>query len=120
MPAIPSISIAVTGSAVRALVAFGIAAKRRLKRLAQALKNRHSANRLTHLDDRMLADIGLTRFDLHDAYAESLWRDPTDVLARRASERRFSRHRVAFERSAAKAGCAPCRPPLDRPAQYLV
>ncbi len=123
MPAITAISIAAGGSAVRALIALGAVAKRRLTRLAQALKNRHSANRLNRLDDRMLADIGLTRSDLRDAYAQSLWRDPTDVLARRAAERRISRlsrRRAVFERSAAKSGCAPCHPPLDRPAQYLM
>ena len=40
------------------------------------------------MDDRMLADIGLTRSDLRDAYAEPLWRDPTDVLAGRARDKR--------------------------------
>ena len=35
----------------------------------------------------MLADIGLTRTDLCDAYAEPLWREPTSMLARRAAER---------------------------------
>jgi len=96
------------------------AARRRLARLVQTLKNRRSAQRLNNADDRMLADIGLTRSDLRDAYAQSLWRDPTDVLARRAAERRVSRRRTAFDRSAAKPGCAPCYPPLDRPAQYLM
>ena len=80
MPAITSLSFV----AVSALV-------RQLKRIAQALKNRHTANRLTRLDDRMLADIGLNRSDLRDAFAELPWRDPSDVLARRAAERRFSR-----------------------------
>ncbi len=65
---------------------------RQLRRLAQALKNRRVANRLTCFDDHMLADIGLnTRSDLLDAYAEPLWHDPTDILARRAAERRSSR-----------------------------
>ena len=44
--------------------------------------------RLAELDDRMLADIGLSRSDLRDAYALPPWRDPSDVLARRAAERR--------------------------------
>ena len=44
--------------------------------------------RLATLDDRMLADIGLNRTDLRDAFAELLWRDPSDMLARRAAERR--------------------------------
>jgi uncharacterized protein YjiS (DUF1127 family) len=80
MPAITSLSIAVV---------------RRLLRLAQALKNRRNANLLTRFDDRMLADIGLTRSDVRDAYAEPLWHDPTDILAHRAAERR-ARRRVAI------------------------
>ena len=32
-------------------------------------------------NDRMLSDIGLTRGDVADAYAEPLWRDPTALLA---------------------------------------
>jgi hypothetical protein len=43
----------------------------------------------------MLADIGLNRSDLRDAYAEPPWRDPSDVLARRAAERRLSRPRAS-------------------------
>jgi hypothetical protein len=62
--------------------------------------------RLAALDDRMLADIGLTRCDLRDAYSEPLWHDPTDVLARRAAERRINRPRSAIELYAA-AGLAP-------------
>jgi uncharacterized protein YjiS (DUF1127 family) len=46
---------------------------------------------LAAFDDRMLADIGLTRGDLNDALAEPLWRDPTSVLARRQGERRWAR-----------------------------
>ena len=46
--------------------------------------------RLAELDDRMLADIGLNRSDLRDAFAAPPWRDPSDVLARRAAERRGS------------------------------
>ena len=120
MPAITAITITATGLALGGIVALSRAAKRQLARLIQVLKNRRSANRLSALDDRMLADIGLTRSDLRDAYAEALWRDPTDTLARRAAERRVSRRRAVFERSAAKPGCAPCNPPLDRPAQYLI
>jgi len=66
-------------------------AARGLGQLARALKNRRAANALAGLDDRMLADIGITRSDLRDAYAEPLWHDPTDVLVGRAAERRTSR-----------------------------
>jgi uncharacterized protein YjiS (DUF1127 family) len=63
-------------------IVFGIG------RIVRALKNRRDATMLAELDGRMLADIGLTRSDLRDAYAEPLWRDPTDILARRARDRR--------------------------------
>ena len=70
-----------------------------LQKLARAVKHRRDANMLASLDDRMLADIGLTRSDLRDAYAEPLWRDPTDVLAGRAFEkRRYRRAGMAAHR----------------------
>jgi uncharacterized protein YjiS (DUF1127 family) len=59
--------------------------------LAHAWRHRSDAAALAALDDRMLADIGLTRADLNDALAEPLWRDPTNVLARRRGERRRAR-----------------------------
>ena len=59
--------------------------------VARALKNRKDATLLAGMDDRMLADIGLTRSDLRDAYAEPLWRDPTDILAGRARDKRLHR-----------------------------
>jgi uncharacterized protein YjiS (DUF1127 family) len=62
-----------------------------MRKLARALKNRRNARMLAGMDDRMLADIGLTRSDLRDAYAEPIWRDPTDVLAGRARDKRVNR-----------------------------
>ncbi len=76
----------VFASAVAALVTG-------LKALSRALKNRRDATLLATMDDRMLADIGLTRSDLRDAYAEPLWRDPTDMLAGRVDEKRRYRPR---------------------------
>jgi len=55
--------------------------------LVAAIKHRRVLTDLADLDDRMLADIGLTRTDLCDAYAEPLWREPTSLLARRAADR---------------------------------
>ena len=43
---------------------------------------------LARMDDRMLRDIGLDRSDLRDAAAGAFLDDPTDVLFRRAAERR--------------------------------
>jgi uncharacterized protein YjiS (DUF1127 family) len=80
MPAITALAIA---AAVRA--------RRSLKRLLARVNSRRDALRLASLDDRMLADIGLNRSDLRDAFAQLPWRDPSDVLVRRAAERRSSR-----------------------------
>lgn len=47
---------------------------------------------LASFDDHMLADIGLTRADLHDAISEPRWRDPTMLLDLRRHERLARRH----------------------------
>ena len=39
----------------------------------RALKHRHDATMLAGFDDRMLADIGLTRSDVRDAYSVPFW-----------------------------------------------
>ncbi|MEW6454693.1 MAG: DUF1127 domain-containing protein [Pseudomonadota bacterium] len=127
MPAITAFSFSASALLARALNAAGAAAIR----VFRAAKNRHSASMLARLDDRMLADIGLTRSDLRDAYAEPLWEDPTTMLARRAAERRMSRKpsrkRVAFENSAEQSEgkfsegkfSEGKRPSANRPACYL-
>jgi uncharacterized protein YjiS (DUF1127 family) len=69
----------------------------RTRALVQTLKNRRDAAILTGLDDRMLADIGLTRGDLRDAYSEPVWRDPTAILVSRAQERRVNRRRSVID-----------------------
>ena len=69
---------------------------RRIRAFARVFKNRHDAAMLAGLDDRMLADIGLTRGDLRDAYSEPVWRDPTAVLVSRSHERRINRRRVCI------------------------
>jgi uncharacterized protein YjiS (DUF1127 family) len=117
MPAITALAIA---AAVRA--------RRSFKRLVERVKNRRDVMRLANFDDRMLADIGLSRSDLRDAFAELPWRDPSDVLARRAAERRVRSRRM--ELSCAKVVRPPtplfvappvrCYPPLSRPARYTV
>jgi uncharacterized protein YjiS (DUF1127 family) len=61
------------------------------KRFVQALRRRADVAMLAGFDDRMLADIGLTRADVRDAFSEPLWRDPSALLARRAAERRSGR-----------------------------
>jgi uncharacterized protein YjiS (DUF1127 family) len=94
MPAITALTVSAATPVARALAMLAARAGRRLKQLAEKVKNRHHAMRLAELDDRMLADIGLSRSDLRDAYALPLWRDPSDVLVRRAADRRGRRSRT--------------------------
>ena len=88
---------------------FGFVADR-ARSVLQILKNRREAAMLVGLDDRMLADIGLTRGDLRDAISEPVWRDPTAILVSRAHERRINRRRTSI-------GLAPkgVRRAVDRP-----
>ena len=60
----------------------------------QMLKNRRDAVILAGMDEHMLADIGLSRGDLRDAFSEPVWRDPTAILVSRAHERRINRRRT--------------------------
>ena len=66
----------------------------RLREFVQLVKGRHDAVVLAGLDDRMLADIGLTRGDVRDAFSEPVWRDPTAILVSRSHERRINRRRM--------------------------
>ena len=77
----------------------GIAVER-VRQVLRFFKNRRDAFALAGLDDRMLADIGLTRGDVRDAFSEPVWRDPTAVLVSRARERRVNRRRVVVSQSA--------------------
>jgi uncharacterized protein YjiS (DUF1127 family) len=63
----------------------------RLRRLAVAFRHRHDAAILLRLDDRMLADIGLTRREVRSAFDEPVWCDPTELLADRVAECRSAR-----------------------------
>ncbi|WP_244656203.1 MULTISPECIES: DUF1127 domain-containing protein [unclassified Rhizobium] len=45
------------------------------------ISNRIAANRLNEMDDHQLADIGLTRNDLKNAFDAGLTSDPTTRLA---------------------------------------
>jgi uncharacterized protein YjiS (DUF1127 family) len=95
-----------------------------MRKFARALKNRRQAGMLAGLDDRMLADIGLTRSDLRDAYAEPLWRDPTDKLANRAREKRCNRRSGIPATQVPAPGLVPeegfSRPRTDRAARHTL
>lgn len=62
-----------------------------LKQAARARRNRSHAAALAQCDARMLADIGISRADLRDAFSEPFWEDPTALLRERALERRWMR-----------------------------
>jgi uncharacterized protein YjiS (DUF1127 family) len=78
-------------SCSQAFAALAAVVVRAGRRLVGIWRHRNDAATLAGFDDRMLADIGLTRADLNDALGEPLWRDPTSMLARRQSERRRAR-----------------------------
>jgi uncharacterized protein YjiS (DUF1127 family) len=65
-----------------------------LRSVLQTIKNRHDALVLAGMDEHMLADIGLTRGDVRDAFSEPVWRDPTAILVSRVHERRINRRRA--------------------------
>lgn len=90
-----------------------------LKELARARRHRREANILAGLDRRMLADIGITRADVRDAFSEPFWDDPTALLRERALERRLN---GAVRRIKADAGAdnAFRRPATDRPARQTL
>jgi uncharacterized protein YjiS (DUF1127 family) len=90
-----------------------------LKRLSQAMRHRREARVLANLDRRMLADIGITRADVRDAFSEPLWEDPTALLRERAIERRMNRAIVHAQRTAS-ADTAFTRPATDRPARQAI
>ena len=90
-----------------------------LKAIARAMRHRREAHVLARLDRHMLADIGITRSDVHDAFSAPLWEDPTTLLSERAIERRMNRAVNRIPRSA-PADKAFHQPATDRPARQAV
>jgi len=78
------------------------------------INRRRAAHSLAKFDGRMLADIGLTRGDLRDAYSEPAWRDPTAILVSRAHERRINRRRTASGLSGKVFEAPSIVPPLPK------
>jgi uncharacterized protein YjiS (DUF1127 family) len=79
------------GALSRAVASLVAVAARWAKVVAKASRNRREAAQLAKLDRRMLADIGITRADVSDAFSEPFWEDPTALLRERAIERRMKR-----------------------------
>ena len=113
MPAITALSFAAAAPIQRVLVAIWRSFAYRAKKFERAIENRRAAHTLARFDDRMLADIGLTRADVRDAYAESLWHDPTNLLRARALERRLARHGITHGLAAEREIAPPLAPKVD-------
>lgn len=79
------------GALSRAFASLLAVTARWAKVVAKARRNRQDAKKLAGLDRRMLADIGITRSDVNDAFSEPFWEDPTALLRERAIERRMNR-----------------------------
>jgi uncharacterized protein YjiS (DUF1127 family) len=127
MSVITSTAKPAEGPFVRTIFALAAAISLRVKRFLRAYANRSEAIVLAGLDERMLADIGLTRSDVRDAFAEPLWHDPTNLLRARVLERRLNQYRIGFgfkETSVVSPPLAPQdgfdRPRADRPARFTV
>lgn len=92
-----------------------------LKELARLRRHRREASRLAGLDSRMLADIGLNRSDVRDAFSMPFWRDPSELLIERAGER-SRRRKVDVPRPHAefRPDYGFRRPATDRPARQTV
>jgi len=65
---------------------------------ARAMKNRRAVARLLELDHHMLADIGVTRSDVHSALAGGMTDDPSERLSGFARERRYADRSRAHEK----------------------
>jgi uncharacterized protein YjiS (DUF1127 family) len=103
------------GTLVRAFACALSAMMSGAKQIARARRHRRNAAALAHFDGRMLADIGISRSDLNDAFSGPFWEDPTALLRERALERRWNHAlmRDEIERSFQ-------RPRTDRPARRTV
>jgi uncharacterized protein YjiS (DUF1127 family) len=87
--------VPVAGNALlRAFFALLALATYWVKAIARAHRHRREAAMLAGLDRRMLADIGINRADLRDAFSEPFWEDPTALLSERVAERRQNRGSV--------------------------
>ncbi len=86
MPAITSLTYGAAKLAARAAAAMVVSLGRAANRVVRTIRNRRDAARLARFDDRMLADIGLTRGDVCEALSGPVWRDPAPLLAKRYAE----------------------------------
>ena len=107
------------GALARAVASLLAVAAYWLKIVARARRHRSEARQLVKLDRHMLADIGLTRADVRDAFSEPFWEDPTALLRERAIERRLYRPVLSAQRQPRIADGFH-QPRTDRPARHAV
>jgi uncharacterized protein YjiS (DUF1127 family) len=115
---IPVLPIALSAG-LRASLALLALVTRWLKGLARARRHRRELRTLAGLERHMLADMGITRSDVSDAFSEPFWEDPTALLRERALERRIYRTRFSAPRESHPAAGFR-RPRTDRPARQAV
>ena len=113
-PNIPVLPIA-GGTLVRVFASVLAVVTHWIKKLVRTRRHWREASTLASLDRRMLADLGVTRADLRDAFSEPFWEDPTALLRERAIERRMSR---VLRTPGVENGFR--RPPTDRPARQAI
>ena len=87
---IPVLPLA-AGTLVRAFASLLAHVTHWIKKLIRTRRHWNEATTLASLDRRMLADLGISRADLRDAFSEPFWEDPTALLRERAIERRMNR-----------------------------
>jgi uncharacterized protein YjiS (DUF1127 family) len=104
----------------RGFAGLAAQAKNLAAALARTFKHRHEARILAGLDRRMLADIGITRSDVQDAFSSPFWEDPTMLLRERALERRTYRPRLIPSQQPRFIEPGFHRPPTNRPARQIV
>jgi len=107
------------GALIRAFASLVALVTYWLKIVARAQRHRREARQLAKLDRRMLADIGITRADVSDAFSEPFWEDPTALLRERAIERRMNRPVVRGQRDP-RIASGFHQPRIDRPARHAI
>ena len=88
--------------------------------VARTFRHRREARMLAGLDRHMLADIGITRSDVQDAFSSPFWEDPTTLLHQRAMERRTYRPKRLPSQQPRFVEPGFHQPPTNRPARHIV
>jgi len=119
MTNIPVLPIA---GATLARASFGLLAQltRCASFVARVARHRREARLLAGLDRHMLADIGLTRSDVSDAFSSPIWEDPTALLRERVKERQLNRPLPTQNMRLHVVQPGFRQPPTNRPSRQAV